>query len=101
MSAGQIFFGAVMALYAFYIVRWIYRRVAPPLQRASDRALAAKRAASNAIAAARSRTQAMMDNAVLAATSMETNPENPTPDEADLLRALGNQIRARARRSSK
>ncbi len=103
MSGGQLFFAAVMALYVFYIGRWLFGKFAPPLREASERARRAKRVIDASIAEARSKAVSRFDDAVLsekAQTLFDAPEPSVSPselDEAAMLRAIGSRIRKRTR----
>jgi hypothetical protein len=101
VSGGQIFFSAVVALYAFYIGRWAIRRVrgilSAPVSAFSERALRAKKTFNASIAKARTGSQRMVDDYVLASDFGEDKEKGP-PDEARVLRAITTEIRSRTRK---
>ncbi len=104
MSGGQLFFAAVMALYAFYIVRWLFRKVAPPVRVVSERARRAKRVFDASIKATRAKAVSRLDDVVLN-ENVQTFFDAPEPslspshyDESAVLRAITNRIRSKARK---
>src|SRR5947208_13990199 len=102
MTGGQLFFAAVMALYAFYIVRWLLRKVAPPLRDVSDRARRAKRTFDASISEARAKAVSRLDDLVLSETAGNLFDTDPTdvpglPDESVMLRAIASRIRTQTR----